>query len=206
MDDNKQIIKSVVKNTCIHARCESLFSLVIFQRSFHTELLLSHLLFPPWTHYCMIKQENIPVGCVTPTCQLYVLFWLPLGVSTRGGGEYPKSHVQGWGVGIHMPSGIPDFPLVYLSLLAHPSLVHLPALCLVHPPALWYTHATLWYSPGMPPPHTHIPLPRRDLGPGIPTHPLKGPETRHHNRPSPPPNRHTLRKTFPQLRWRAVIN
>ena len=32
------------------------------------------------------KQESIPVGCVPPACQLNVLWWPPLGVSTQGVG------------------------------------------------------------------------------------------------------------------------
>ena len=31
------------------------------------------------------EQENIPVGCLTPTWQPYVFWWQPLDVSTRGG-------------------------------------------------------------------------------------------------------------------------
>ena len=51
------------------------------------------------------QQESIPEGCIPPTCQSYVFWWLPLGVSgremsipevgvgiPRGGGEHP------WGI------------------------------------------------------------------------------------------------------------
>ena len=85
--------------------------------------------------------------------------------------------------------GIPDPPLVYLP---HP-LVYLPLWYTISstptPHSLWCAPCPLvypphplvfpWYtSPLHPPPY--IALPRRDLGPGIPTHPMKGPGTRHH--------------------------
>ena len=38
-------------------------------------------------------QDSIPVGCVPPTCQLYVFRWPPLDVST-GGGEHVWTSVQ----------------------------------------------------------------------------------------------------------------
>ena len=34
-----------------------------------------------------LEQESIPVGCIPQTCQRYMFWWPPLGVSS--GGEYP---------------------------------------------------------------------------------------------------------------------
>ena len=39
-------------------------------------------------HKIYLKQESIPVGCVQPACQLYMFWWLPLGV-TSGGSTNP---------------------------------------------------------------------------------------------------------------------
>ena len=43
-------------------------------------------------HECNVIQERIPVGCVPPALQPYVLWWPPLDVSAGG---YPRSHIQG---------------------------------------------------------------------------------------------------------------
>ena len=42
------------------------------------------------------EDDSIPVWCVLPACQPYVLWWLPLGVSTRSG---LISEVPCWGCG-----------------------------------------------------------------------------------------------------------
>ena len=80
------------------------------------------------------KQERILVGCVTPACQPYMLWWPLLGVSTRVGG-YPRYHV--WGVGGY----------TYLSSYSPPSGILASAL--------WYTRSALWYKDpsGRTPPH-----------------------------------------------------
>ena len=46
-----------------------------------SNLINGHVVFG--TNYT--KEESIPVGCIQPACQLNVLWWLPLGVSTGGG-------------------------------------------------------------------------------------------------------------------------
>ena len=65
-----------------------------------------------------VQQESIPVGCVVPTFQPYVFWWLPLAVSTSGGQyhvrEYPRSHVQGNGGGYTMgPGGVHTHPQTF---------------------------------------------------------------------------------------------
>ena len=50
-----------------------------------------------------VKQESIPVGRVLPTCQLYVFWWLPLGVSTRG--RYPRGRYPRYLFPVYLPPG-----------------------------------------------------------------------------------------------------
>ena len=139
------------------------------------------------------KHESIPVACGPPTCQPYVLWWLPLGVSTSGGVSIPGP-MSRWWVDIHthhppcplvhpatlwytqLPSGIPT-PLV--NLLPTLWYIHLPRVYLPSHP-LVYLSPLVYPSPNIPSPHPlDIPTnPNRDLGPGIypptPSH-QKGP-------------------------------
>ena len=52
------------------------------------------------------QQESIPVGCVPPTCQLYVFWWRLLGVSTMGISQVP------WHIHPH-PLDFPPTPWTY---------------------------------------------------------------------------------------------
>ena len=43
-------------------------------------------IFLPKSKLRSITNDNIPVGCVPPACQLYAFWWPPLDFSTSGGG------------------------------------------------------------------------------------------------------------------------
>ena len=112
------------------------------------------------------KQDSIQEGCVLPACQLYMLWWPPLGVVTWGG--YPRSHVQGIYIPIPLvyppqKPGIPPlvYPLPYDIPHKH---THSPWTYPLSIPTTWtYPCPLSWKGPGIR--HTL----RRDLGPGITT-------------------------------------
>ena len=63
----------------------------------------------PWKLNTKFKQDSISVGCVPPTCQLYLFWWPPLDVS--GGrvsqvGCIPEGRVS-QGVGVSQGIGYP---------------------------------------------------------------------------------------------------
>ena len=125
------------------------------------------------------KQESISVGCVRPTCQLYVLWWPPLGVSTQGVGIPGPMSGGGW-VYTH-PTDIP-IPQTY------PPPGHTqphPQTYAPHEHTPWTYPLTSRIYPTPSPGHIHPPA-GRDLGPGIPI---------------PLVNRHTPEKILPSRNY-----
>ena len=89
------------------------------------------------------KQESIPVGCIPLACQPYVFWWLPVDVSTRGGGYT-------MGLGIFTTPGH-THPLIYPPLYIPipdksncPKHTH-PLLYIPIPPRHTFPWTCLWH-------------------------------------------------------------
>ena len=111
------------------------------------------------------KQESIPVGCVPPACQLNVLWWPPLGVSTQGVGIPGPMSRGRW---IYIPTPTPQtyqFPRHTPLDIPSPTPRHTHPMNL----PLGHTHSTPGHIPPQPL-DISIPSPPlgRDLGLGIP--------------------------------------
>ena len=107
-----------------------------------------------------VQQESIPVGCVPPTYQPYVLWWPPIGVST-GGGEYPRTYVQWGGVGIPWDLGYPPL-YIHTSPPGHAHSLDTPTPWTRPPPG--HAHSLLVTHGGHHWRHTHPLSPNRMTG------------------------------------------